>query len=62
MVADGADDLRREGVAEGVDAEEIDGDCRGAYGSLDRVDDGGIERASIQKDEELGAKERGNGG
>ena len=43
-----------------MNAEEIDGDGGGANGSVDRVDDGGVERAGVEEDEELGRNERGN--
>ena len=60
-VGDGADDLRREGVAEAVNDEEIDGDGGGADRRGDRVDDGGVERAGVEEEEELGGKKRGDG-
>jgi hypothetical protein len=58
MIGYAADDLRREGIAEEVNAEEIHGHSRRADGRGDRVNDGGIERAGVEEEEELCCKER----
>jgi len=58
-VGDGADDLGREGVAEEMNAEEVDGDGGGANRRRDRIDDSCIERAGVEEEEEFGGKERG---
>jgi len=55
-VGDSADDLRRECVAEEVNAEEIHGYCSGAYRCGDGVYDCGVERAGIEEQKKLGAE------
>ena len=60
-VGEVADDLRGEGVSEAVNDEEVAGDGGGADRAGNRVDDGGVERAGVEEEEELGGKERGNG-
>ena len=44
-----------------MDAEEIHGDCGGTDGSGDGVDDCGVERAGVEKQEELCAEKGGDG-
>ncbi len=58
MIGDLADNLRREGIAEEVDAEEIDGDRGGADGGRDGVNDCGIERACVEEEKELRTEKR----
>ena len=60
-VTDGADDLRRKGVAEAVNDEEIRPDGSGADLRRNRIHDGGIQGAGVEKEEEFRGKERRNG-
>ena len=59
-VGDGADDLRRKGIAEEVNAEEIERDGGGADRRGNRVHDGGVQRPGVEEEEELGGEERRN--
>ena len=61
VVGDTADDLRREGIAEEVDAEEIHGYGGGSDGCGDGVDDCRIEWAGVEEEEELGSEKGRNG-
>ena len=58
VVGDLADDLRREGVAEEMNVEEIHRNSSGADGCGDGIDDGGIERTGVEEEEELRRKQR----
>ena len=60
MIGDFADDLRRKGVAEEMDAEEIDGNGGCADGCGDGVDDGGVEWTGVEEEEEFRSEERRN--
>ena len=60
-VRDGANDLWRECVAKTMDEEEVETDGGGTNRSGDRVDNGSVERAGIEEEEEFGGKESGDG-
>ncbi len=54
MVADGADDTGGDGVAQGVDDEELAGHGGGADLGADGVEGGGVDGTSAEEDEEDG--------
>ncbi len=61
FVGDGADDLRRKCVTEAMNEEEIERDGGGADWPRNRIDDGGVERTSVEEEKELGHEEHWDG-
>ena len=59
-VGNRTDDLGRESVAEEMNAEKVDRDRGGADWRGDGVHDGGVERAGVEEEKELG-RERAAG-